>query len=309
MRMKKWLALALAAVMLLSLCACKSKAAKQTDELILKIGEVTASSGDEVGAAQEAYDALSDKEKEQVENYAVLEQAQADLAAAKREKAISEFDKFVQNNPYASANPDTDYLVGGIDYELLEKYEKKTQELEDLGITVEECPALGYAQLVEEIAEYSKYEDFAAATVFTFLAAMHAQDYEIEAYTYTDASIDVYGDLSYNAYSEATDCIQSAINEIDESVSKVSSDLDVNAYEVSDILDAMDALRDKYTRLLDAFEEVYYGDSFRPLINMLEEGTDTYDACKAFSDEYQEMKGEIEDLLTQLAERHAELYG
>ena len=55
--MKKRIAVFLAALMLLSLCGCKSKAAKETDELILKIGEVTASSTDEVERAQSAYDA------------------------------------------------------------------------------------------------------------------------------------------------------------------------------------------------------------------------------------------------------------
>lgn len=49
--MKKRIAVFLAALMLLSLCGCKSKAAKETDELILKIGEVTASSTDEVERA------------------------------------------------------------------------------------------------------------------------------------------------------------------------------------------------------------------------------------------------------------------
>ena len=47
---KRILVFAILAAMLLSLCGCKSKAAKETDELILKIGEVTASSTDEVAA-------------------------------------------------------------------------------------------------------------------------------------------------------------------------------------------------------------------------------------------------------------------
>jgi hypothetical protein len=43
--MKQVLILALCAVMVLTLCACKSKQAKAVDEQILAIGEVTAESG------------------------------------------------------------------------------------------------------------------------------------------------------------------------------------------------------------------------------------------------------------------------
>ena len=140
--MKKRIAVFLAALMLLSLCGCKSKAAKETDELILKIGEVTASSTDEVERAQSAYDALSDKEKTQVENYALLEQAQKDLAEAKRARAISEFEKFAKNTPYKAKEGGSLFEV---DTELIEKYAARASELREMGVTDEECPALLYA--------------------------------------------------------------------------------------------------------------------------------------------------------------------
>ena len=154
--MKKWIAVVLAALMLLSLCGCKSKAAKETDELILKIGEVTASSTDEVERAQGAYDALSDKEKTQVENYALLEQAQKDLAEAKRARAISEFEKFAKNTPYKAKEGGSLFEV---DTELIEKYAARASELREMGVTDEECPALLYADMVAEIGEYAKYAD------------------------------------------------------------------------------------------------------------------------------------------------------
>ena len=154
--MKKWIAVVLAALMLLSLCGCKSKAAKETDELILKIGEVTAISTEEVERAQSAYDALSDKEKTQVENYALLEQEQKDLAEAKRARAISEFEKFAKNTPYKAKEGGSLFEV---DTELIEKYAARASELREMGVTDEECPALLYADMVAEIGEYAKYAD------------------------------------------------------------------------------------------------------------------------------------------------------
>ncbi|MBR3195645.1 MAG: hypothetical protein IKF50_03005 [Clostridia bacterium] len=67
-------------VLLLMMTACgKSSEAKKADELILAIGEVDLESKDAVQAARIYYDMLTDKQKNQVENYSILEQAEADL--------------------------------------------------------------------------------------------------------------------------------------------------------------------------------------------------------------------------------------
>ena len=76
------LALLLAAMMMLSLTGCTSKAATETKALIDAIGEVTADSASVVEAAEAAYDALSDKDKEAVENIAVLREARETLDSA-----------------------------------------------------------------------------------------------------------------------------------------------------------------------------------------------------------------------------------
>ena len=69
--MKKRMALLLAVVMCVSLCSCgKSEAATNCEELILKIGSVTFDSGEEIEAAEAAYEALSDKEKAQIASVA-----------------------------------------------------------------------------------------------------------------------------------------------------------------------------------------------------------------------------------------------
>ena len=78
--MKRILSLSLAVLLCLSLCACgKSKEAKAVDDLILSIGEVTAESAETVQAAAEAYNALSEKDRESIENYETLKKAQEDL--------------------------------------------------------------------------------------------------------------------------------------------------------------------------------------------------------------------------------------
>ncbi len=78
--MKKAISLILALALCLSLCACgKSAEAKVVDEMILSIGEVTASNVSDVEAALEAYNALPEKDRESIENYALLESAQEEM--------------------------------------------------------------------------------------------------------------------------------------------------------------------------------------------------------------------------------------
>ena len=78
--MKKGISLVLVAVMCLSLCACgKSEAASNVEELISAIGEVSLESKDAINSAQEAFDALAEDEKAEVENYYMLVESQDTL--------------------------------------------------------------------------------------------------------------------------------------------------------------------------------------------------------------------------------------
>jgi len=71
--MKKALSLILALLMCFTLCACgKSEAVVKVEELISAIGEVSVESKSAIDAAQEAFDALPEEEKAEVENYYVL---------------------------------------------------------------------------------------------------------------------------------------------------------------------------------------------------------------------------------------------
>lgn len=86
--MKKVVALILCTVMLMSFCACgKSKEAQNVDDLILAIGEVSIDSASKIKTAEDAYEALSDKDKEKVENYSILESSKSELDKIKKEIA------------------------------------------------------------------------------------------------------------------------------------------------------------------------------------------------------------------------------
>lgn len=295
--MKKWIAVVLAALMLLSLCGCKSKAAKETDELILKIGEVTASSTDEVERAQSAYDALSDKEKTQVENYAVLEQAQKDLAEAKRARAISEFEKFAKNTPYKAKEGGSLFEV---DTELIEKYAARASELREMGVTDEECPALLYADMVAEIGEYAKYADAELIVILLYSKVLTALQYEAD---------------SYSATTESVKLIQKAIDELDAGIAAVDGAIDMNAYGVKTLMDAVQELHDKYETLHDAYSDYYLGNDVTALLGLIASGT--VDASKvgvseeamAILSEVSAKSNEIVELDKKLDVKHAELFG
>lgn len=295
--MKKWIAVVLAALMLLSLCGCKSKAAKETDELILKIGEVTASSTDEVERAQGAYDALSDKEKTQVENYALLEQAQKDLAEAKRARAISEFEKFAKNTPYKAKEGGSLFEV---DTELIEKYAARVSELREMGVTDEECPALLYADMVAEIGEYAKYADAELIVILLYSKVLTALQYEAD---------------SYSATTESVKLIQKAIDELDAGIAAVDGAIDMNAYGVKTLMDAVQELHDKYETLHDAYSDYYLGNDMTALLGLIASGT--VDASKvgvseeamAILSEVSAKSNEIVELDKKLDEKHAELFG
>ena len=74
--MKKVLCIAFSVMMILVLSACgKSEEAAQVDDLILSIGEVGLESDEAIIAAEDAYNALLDKDKADVEHYPELKEA------------------------------------------------------------------------------------------------------------------------------------------------------------------------------------------------------------------------------------------
>lgn len=72
-KLKRFTALLLMFVLLLTTSSCRGSEAKKVDKLILNIGDVTAESGEVIEEARTAYEELSDEEKKLVKEYEQLE--------------------------------------------------------------------------------------------------------------------------------------------------------------------------------------------------------------------------------------------
>lgn len=118
--MKRIISLLLVLALCLPLCACgKSKAVSNVESLIGAIGEVTADCEAAIVQAEEAYNALTDKEKGTVENYAVLTKARAELNEALekeqfRQSILGEWVNIDDGEDIVSFEKDGNCLFGDI---------------------------------------------------------------------------------------------------------------------------------------------------------------------------------------------------
>ncbi len=97
--MKKVIALLLALVLSLSLCACKSQEVKDVEVAIEAIGDVTLDSQETIANARDLYEDLSGDDQDKVENYNVLKDAEDDyeeLARADMLDAIADLGEAVE---------------------------------------------------------------------------------------------------------------------------------------------------------------------------------------------------------------------
>ena len=95
--MKRIVSLILVIVMVLALAACgKSEAATAVDNLITSIGTVTLDNESAVAGAEAAYAALTQDQKEEVENYAILVAARTTLDALHVKAAAADLDALVE---------------------------------------------------------------------------------------------------------------------------------------------------------------------------------------------------------------------
>lgn len=109
--MKHLVALFMALVMCLSLCACgKSEAVKAAEDAIKAIGEVTVDSNDAVKNAEKLYEALTDAEKEKVSNRMTLVEAREDLDAILEESIYAN-----AKEVYEMLNAVADKCAAGMD--------------------------------------------------------------------------------------------------------------------------------------------------------------------------------------------------
>lgn len=103
---------------------CTSKAAKETQTYIEAIGEVSVTSGEAICEAERLYKELTDEDKENVTNYAILEEARNLYQVC----IIDEIDILLQSESYEK----TKELVSGLDsltlenikYDIVEKIAK-----------------------------------------------------------------------------------------------------------------------------------------------------------------------------------------
>lgn len=91
--MRKVLLILMVFIVLLNLCACgKSEAVTKFESLVEQVGMVSIDSGVKISAAEEAYKALTDKEKESVaESYAILTEKRDAFEKEKKLAAVVAF--------------------------------------------------------------------------------------------------------------------------------------------------------------------------------------------------------------------------
>lgn len=141
-KMKKIIAILLAVILLLSLCACgKSKEAQAVDDLIMAIGEVSLDSAEEIESAENAYNALSEKDRENVENYAILETSRETLDNLKELQETVDTTFELIDRLFSAGNMEA---AEGLCYDLLnnEKIKLKSDEVQKAN------------QILSEITEY-----------------------------------------------------------------------------------------------------------------------------------------------------------
>lgn len=153
----KWKLFLICALICCTLCGCATP--KKTVALIDAIGTVSLGSEAQIVEAEEAYNALSDKNKEKVTNYDVLVSARAEYDLL---KAVDDYLTFFRDHPYTYLAED--YAVDPIvDTELIAAYEQALNAAQQAGVTVEMYPELEYAELVVSLKEYEGYEPFVRA--------------------------------------------------------------------------------------------------------------------------------------------------
>ena len=135
--MKKFIALLLAAVMCLSLVACgKSEAAKTMDEMIEGIGNVTLESEEAIAAAEKMYEALTEEQKSELDNYALLVAARAELDKLIEESIPTKEEMLAIAEEYSSSDIQNDSIENIV--KAKQKYCNKTLLLSGMVRNIEE---------------------------------------------------------------------------------------------------------------------------------------------------------------------------
>lgn len=158
--MKKILAILLLLSFCISLCSCsltKSAEAKHVDDLILAIGEVTVDSEPAIMEAQASYDALTESQKSEVDNYDILTAAHETLAQKKSEAQHTIVMDLLEQGDYLQASTiiyehtefaDYDALVAECSAGVLPQYIMENGEERDPGMYVLTTPGPEDGELI-----------------------------------------------------------------------------------------------------------------------------------------------------------------
>lgn len=166
--MKKiWSVIALLAAFTLLFTACgKSEAVKNTEEFIGAIDKkITLESGDVIAAAREAYDALSDAEKEKVGNFSKLEKAEEEY------NGIITFNSDIAaiiNAAEASRTKEEEFDLAA----LIAKYDELTEEYDKMSKSRREM-VVDFDKLEASVKVLKGYDENALKAAAAYLKAFN----------------------------------------------------------------------------------------------------------------------------------------
>lgn len=161
--MKKVIMMILMVTLLLT--GCKSAAAKNTEIAINKIGEVSLDSKTPIDEAQSNYDALTDNQKDQVDNYKVLLEAKNEYTKLEEEKVAKE-----------SASEISDMID-----KLANQSYRKQEDVDKLNSLYNELKEeyhnlVTNSNQIEEINALTPYENYALAAANEIRDSLKASD-------------------------------------------------------------------------------------------------------------------------------------
>lgn len=151
--------------MVLLLTGCKNAAVKNAEQAINKIGEVTLDSKDLINEAEEYYSSLTDKQKDQVENYKILLEAQR------------HFDELEQKEEAQKIVDEISILID----ELADQPCRKQAEVDELNelyssLKEEYHNLISNPEQIEKINELTQYESYALSAANEVKTHLKASD-------------------------------------------------------------------------------------------------------------------------------------
>ena len=151
--MKKSLCLALALAMVLLLCGCQSKEAKNADTLIASIGEVALESEAAISEAENAVLLLTEKDKESLNNLSVLESARAQYDLLVRQEKASAVDELIRAIGEVDADSDDQVAKAREAYDALDADEKTYVTEADALLLAEESLKKAHVSRVQDLID------------------------------------------------------------------------------------------------------------------------------------------------------------